>query len=149
MEKILFVLFNFYSFSTSFQFTGVNEAGLEFGGANCSPEGGSIGEFRQDGHNLFRIPFAWEKMQPCIRCELDSGYLSTLKSAVDLVVNSGGIALIDCHNYFRYYEGLISDSDTDAFANLWWRLSQQFLGENIWFVFNFVLFDTETKFKTN
>eukprot|EP01034_Spumella_vulgaris_P023980 gene23980-30266_t len=52
-----------------------------------------------------------------------------------MILASGGIALIDCHNYFRYYEGLISDSDTDAFANLWWRLAQQFDGNNgnIWY----------------
>ncbi len=127
-------LLQFSQRSFGFQFSGVNEAGLEFGGANCAPQSNSIQQFRQGGHNLFRIPFAWEKLQPCIRCELDGGYLQTLKNSVNLVLASGGIALIDCHNYFKYYENLISDSDLDAFANLWWRLAQQFDGQNanIW-----------------
>lgn len=120
----------------AFQFTGINEAGLEFQGSDiyCAPESNSINTFTSQGHNLIRIPFAWEEIQPCFRCELNNHYLSALDNVVNTVVASGGIALIDCHNYFRYYNNLVPYGDTDAFASLWYHLANHYkYNDKVWF----------------
>lgn len=120
----------------AFQYTGVNEAGLEFNGAKtyCAPQTSSIQNFHNQGHNIFRIPFAWEEIQSCIRCPLNIDYLNALDTIVNSIISMGGIALIDCHNYFRYYDTLIDVNDLDSFANLWYQLSNHYTNNNqIWF----------------
>ena len=126
----------FFTCTFALQYTGVNEAGLEFDGAKeyCAPQPDSIKNFKNQGHNVFRIPFLWEEVQTCIRCDLNYEYLNALDKVVDYVLSIGGIALIDCHNYFRYYGHLVDPNDTDSFANLWYRLAGHYKNNNnIWF----------------
>lgn len=120
------------AFGGGLKYSGVNEAGLEFGGVSCSPQASSVSQFASEGHNLFRIPFAWEKLQKCFNCNLDSNYLNLIKQAVSLVTSRGDIALLDLHNYFRYNGNLVTDSS--AFGNVWSRLAQSIgNSSNVWF----------------
>eukprot|EP01031_Cornospumella_fuschlensis_P024427 gene24427-29526_t len=113
------------------QYTGVNEAGMEFSGTTCIPSSASVGQFASEGHNLFRIPFAWEKLQSNFYGSLDYNYLNQLKQAVNTVTSKGGIALIDCHNYFRYRGNLVTDGN--AYADLWKKVASNFNNTNVWY----------------
>eukprot|EP01040_Poterioochromonas_malhamensis_P012963 gene12963-14211_t len=119
------------------QYSGINIAGLDFVGVNyslCTPRRDTAQLFASQGHNVFRIPFKWEKLQPCLRCDLDVNFLSLLDRAVKNVLSTGSIALIDCHNYFRYNDTLLSSIDPGPYTNLWYRLAQHYTNnDRIWF----------------
>lgn len=124
------------AFTRAIQYSGVNEAGLEFRGAgtSCAPQAGSLQQFSSQGHNIFRVPFSWEDLQPCFRCEFNYDFLNGLDNVVNNILSRGDIALIDCHNYFRYNGGLLPEGDTDSYANLWYRLALHYTNnDRIWF----------------
>jgi endoglucanase len=112
-------------------YTGVNQAGMEFGdgGAQCVPTQMSINYFTAMGHNIFRIPFKWEYLQPCAGCPLDAAYLAALDEAVNRVTkaNPSNVAIVDCHNYFKYNGALLTSSQNDL-PNLWSPLAAHYKG---------------------
>jgi endoglucanase len=110
-----------------FTYTGVNEAGMEFGGAACVPTQMSIDYFTAMGHNIFRIPFKWEKLQPSLGGPLDAAYLAALDEAVNRVTNGhpNNVAIVDCHNYFLY-NGVLLTSATNDLPNLWTPLAAHY-----------------------
>jgi endoglucanase len=110
-------------------YSGVNQAGMEFGdgGAACVPTQMSIDYFTGMGHNIFRIPFKWEYLQPCSGCNLDASYLAALDEAVNRVTkaNPNNVAIVDCHNYFRHNGALLTSSQNDL-PNLWYPLAAHY-----------------------
>jgi endoglucanase len=110
-------------------YTGVNQAGMEFGdgGAQCVPTQMSINYFTAMGHNIFRIPFKWEYLQPSLGGPLDATYLAALDEAVNRItkVNPSNVAIVDCHNYFRYNGALLTSSRNDL-ADLWTPLAAHY-----------------------
>ncbi len=131
------------------RYTGVNLAGAEFG---PPPAPGNLGVFGSDytypttaevdyyigkGMNTFRLPFRWERLQPAICGQLDSGEFSRLDSFVTYATSRGAHVAIEPHNFARYYpdpanfqssrQGLIGTSiPYSAFANLWSRLASAY-----------------------
>jgi endoglucanase len=85
---------------------------------------------------LIRIPFLWERIQPTMNGALATAELARLVNAVNQVTVRGGIAILDVHNYARYYGGIVG-SDTvpnSAFADLWTKLTNQFAtNPSVWF----------------
>ncbi|KAI9324183.1 glycoside hydrolase superfamily [Zopfochytrium polystomum] len=77
--------------------------------------------------NLFRVNFAWERLQPTPNGPLDSAYLSTIQTAVKQIKSAGAIALLDVHNYARYNGQLLappsSSSSSSPLADLWRRVA--------------------------
>lgn len=130
--QVIIAIFQHVVNAGSIKYSGINEAGLEFNGINCSPTSNSVNQFLSEGHNLVRIPIAWEKLQHCLSCGLDTTYMNLVSQAVNLVTSKGGIALVDLHNYFRYNGALVTDAS--VFANTW-KLLARSLGssQQIWF----------------
>ncbi len=122
---------------------GVNVSGAEFGANLPGVEGTdytwnneeTYRYFAQQGFDLFRIPFLWERIQPVMNAPLDPGYLAGLQRCVDWAGKYGGVAVLDMHNYGRYH-GTIIDAGEVRTANLcdvWKRLSDVFRDdENIY-----------------
>ncbi|BFZ59378.1 hypothetical protein YB2330_000386 [Saitoella coloradoensis] len=122
---------------------GVNYAGFDFGCSifgNCS--GGFVpppltqpSHFTSEGANLFRIPFGWQYMQPALSTPLNETFFDSYDSRVQAALDASqeAYAIIDVHNYARWY-GLIigqnvtvlgAPTNTD-FANLWGQLAGKY-----------------------
>jgi endoglucanase len=138
---------------------GVSLAGPEFGTqragfSNLSP--GTVDRdytynkestytyFCKQGLKLLRIPVRWERLQPKLGQELDEAQMKLLQTAIGWTRQHGGSAIIDVHNYGRYYlkrpsgvreciideviEGSVRVS-REHFADLWGRLAKAFKDE--------------------
>lgn len=79
----------------------------------------------REGFNTFRIPFAMERMaRNSLTSQLDAGYLANLTHVVNYVTNNGGYAVLDPHNYGRYYGNIITD--VSGFQTFWKNLAAAF-----------------------
>ncbi|KAI7976496.1 hypothetical protein EIK77_003311 [Talaromyces pinophilus] len=77
------------------------------------------------GFNIFRIPFAMERMvQGSIDAALNTAYLTNYSVAVNYITSNGAYAVIDPHNYGRYNGSIITD--TTAFQTFWSNLATAF-----------------------
>ncbi|KAF5327667.1 hypothetical protein D9619_004868 [Psilocybe cf. subviscida] len=125
---------------TKFRFFGVNEAGAEFGdnkipgilGTDYTwPSPSSIDYFVGQGFNAFRIPFKLERLVPLsggLAGSFDQTYLAALKNIVNYITNKGAYALVEPHNYMRYNNNIITN--TNDFAAFWRSLASQFQSNN-------------------
>ncbi|KAJ3209058.1 hypothetical protein HDU82_001485 [Entophlyctis luteolus] len=133
------------------QYLGVDEAGLEFG---ISPSGvtgtvpGTLGtdyfapsatamtNAASKFSNLFRISFAWERVQPTLNGDLNAAYLASIDSAVQTATSLGAVAVLDLHNYAKYQGSEIGAGTVTAanLADVWTKLAQKYMGNNlVWF----------------
>ncbi|KAK4863995.1 hypothetical protein LT330_010205 [Penicillium expansum] len=127
--------------ASSFVWFGANEAGAEFGSGNIPGELGTdyiwpststIQTLRNAGMNIFRIPFAMERLVPgTLTSSADATYLASLKSTVNYITSNGGYAVVDPHNFGRY-----------DFAAFWTTLASEFASNNK------VIFDTNNEFNS-
>ena len=95
------------------KYTGSNEAGLEFGLGTWKPLGkfpGSllvdyfppnntaVAHFRERFANTFRLPVAWERLQPVAFGDLDVNYASVVDGAIQNITSQNAVAILDIHN---------------------------------------------------
>ncbi|KAL2180648.1 endo-1,4-beta-glucanase precursor [Thermothelomyces heterothallicus CBS 202.75] len=129
---------------------GSNESGAEFGEGNYPgiwgkhfifPSTSAIQTLINDGYNIFRIDFSMERLVPNqLTSSFDEGYLRNLTEVVNFVTNAGKYAVLDPHNYGRYYGNIITD--TNAFRTFWTNLAKQFASNSL------VIFDTNNEYNT-
>lgn len=136
---------------------GVNLAGAEFGADNLPGvenrdfvfnSDATFQYFSQQGLNVFRIPFRWERLQPLLGGPLDAAYLAGLRRNAGAARRHGGAVIIEPHNFGRYrinengalreyvidnrYNGEVKVS-RGHFADFWRRVSAEFKDcEDIW-----------------
>ncbi|KAJ3144544.1 hypothetical protein HK101_002652 [Irineochytrium annulatum] len=133
------------------QFAGLNEAGLEFGLGINGPDGGAIPgsqgvnffapnpaamKHAMDSFaNIFRIPFAWERIQPSANGGLNAAYLALVDGAVQTANAQGAVALLDVHNYARYNSQVLGSQIPGSYLNsLWSQLATKYASNpNVWF----------------
>lgn len=70
----------------------------------------------------------------------DAAYLRNLTETVDFITNAGAYAVLDPHNYGRYYGEIITD--TNAFKTFWTNLATKFASNSR------VVFDTNNEYNT-
>lgn len=128
-------------------FTGTNLSGAEFGSVKegvrsvfdkdySYPNEAEVAYFTAKGMNVFRIPFRWERLQPVAKGEFDADEIKRLDRIVSAITKRKAIAILDPHNYARYYGGVIGGPKvTNAdFADLWRRLADTFKNDKkVWF----------------
>lgn len=129
------------------QWFGVDESCAEFG-TNMPGVWGvdftfasttTIGEFISQGFNIFRIPFAMERMaQVSLDGPLDEAYLTNYSVAVNYITEQGAYAVLDAHNYGRYNGNIITD--TAAFQTFWSNMATAFQDNSK------VIFDTNNEY---
>ncbi|EED22610.1 endoglucanase, putative [Talaromyces stipitatus ATCC 10500] len=126
---------------------GVDESCAEFGTAMPGTWGvdytfantATIGEFINQGFNIFRIPFAMERMaRGSVGATLDNAYLTNYSVAVDYITSNGAYAVLDAHNYGRYNGNIITD--TSAFKTFWSNMATAFKNNSK------VIFDTNNEY---
>lgn len=72
-----------------------------------------------DGMNIFRIALMMERLVPnSMTGALDAAYLADLKKIVSYITGKGAYAIIDPHNFARYYGKVITDT---AGFEAWWK----------------------------
>lgn len=117
-------------------FRGVNLAGAEFGTAIPGVEGrdyefptpAEVDYFVGKGMNTFRIAFLWERIQPTANGALASTYASKLDSIVAYATSKGAFAIIEPHNFARYYGSVVGTTTVPngVMADLWKRLATRY-----------------------
>lgn len=111
---------------------GVNLSGAEFGGSSGTygkayiyPSLKDIQTYADQGVDLIRLPFKWERMQPTLGGALDPAELGRLEKFLDNAQTAGVKVILDLHNYGRYDGHPIGDPATTSaqFADFWSKLS--------------------------
>ncbi|KAI5928138.1 glycoside hydrolase family 5 protein [Camillea tinctor] len=133
---------------SGFQFTGVNESGAEFGNLAIPgqlgkdytwPDQAAITTMINQGFNTFRIPIMMERLVPNqLTGAIDQTYASSLDTIVEFITGKGSYAVIDPHNFGRYYDEIITD--VDGFGAWWGRVAERYAGNDN------VIFDTNNEF---
>lgn len=115
---------------------GVNRSGGEFG-AHALP--GVLGTdyiyptnpdefkpFAEAGLTLVRVPFLWERVQSEKNASLRATETERLVAVLDAAAVHKVQVILDLHNYGRYYNVPLTESDTAVFADVWAKLAAQF-----------------------
>ncbi|KAH6890638.1 glycoside hydrolase superfamily [Thelonectria olida] len=134
--------------STSQWWFGVNEAGGEFGegtlpgtwGVNyIFPDTSVIDTLIGQGYNTFRVGFRMERLTTSsLTGSLNEAYLKNLTAVVNHITDGGAWAVLDPHNYGRYFGNIITD--TAAFQTWWKNVATQFKSND------HVIFDTNNEY---
>lgn len=75
--------------------------------------------------NTFRVAFLMERLVPDkLTGGFAAAYLADLKSTVSHITSKGAYAVLDPHNYARYYGNVITD--VDGFKTWWTNVASQF-----------------------
>ncbi|KAI0123201.1 glycoside hydrolase family 5 protein [Xylariales sp. AK1849] len=127
---------------------GINQSVAEFGsgtypgtyGVDFSfPSTDTLATLIGEGYNIFRIAFAMERLVPDeLTGTTDAAYLANLTTVVDFVTNKGAYAILDPHNFGRYYSNIITD--TDGFGSFWTTVATAFASNGN------VIFDTNNEY---
>ncbi|GIC92460.1 uncharacterized protein Aud_008926 [Aspergillus udagawae] len=136
--------------TSAFQWFGSNESGAEFGSGNIPgvlgtdyiwPNTTAIGILRKAGMNIFRVPFLMERLVPNnMTGTPDATYMADLVSTINYITSTGAHAIVDPHNFGRYYGNIITS--TSDFAAFWTTVATQFKDNDL------VIFDTNNEFNT-
>ncbi|KAI4869132.1 glycoside hydrolase family 5 protein [Hypoxylon rubiginosum] len=132
----------------AFQFTGVSESGAEFGNLALPgqlgkdytwPDHNAISTLIQKGFNTFRIPIMMERFIPTkLTGTVNETYAAGLDDIVTFITGQGAYAVIDPHNFGRYYSNIITDV---AGFGAWWTVVAKRYATN-----EKVIFDTNNEF---
>ncbi|KAI0181997.1 glycoside hydrolase family 5 protein [Hypoxylon sp. FL1284] len=132
----------------AFQFTGVSESGAEFGNTALPgqldkdytwPDQSAISTLIQKGFNTFRVPIMMERFIPeKLTGTVNETYAAGLDDAVSFITGQGAYAIVDPHNFGRYYDEIITD--VSGFG-AWWTVAAKRYASN-----EKVIFDTNNEF---
>ncbi|KAK4167116.1 glycoside hydrolase [Cladorrhinum sp. PSN259] len=133
-----------------FKWFGVNEAGAEFGqdtypgiwGKHFTfPDNSAIQTLINQGYNTFRVGFAMERLsQNGLTSSFDSAYVQNLTQSINYITNAGAYAVLDPHNFGRYFGNIITD--VNAFGTWWTNVAKLFAHNSR------VIFDTNNEYNT-
>ncbi|WYZ39864.1 hypothetical protein EsH8_IV_000205 [Colletotrichum jinshuiense] len=136
--------------SGKFKWFGTNQSGAEFGESNFPgtlgkdytfPDTDKITTLLNDGYSTFRVQFRMERLTPdSLTGKFNADYLSGLTKVIEHITSAGGNAVLDPHNYGRYFGNVITD--TAAFKTFFTNLATQFKSNDK------VIFDTNNEYNS-
>jgi Endoglucanase len=89
--------------------------------------------------NTFRVAFSMERLVPnTLTSAFDQGYLKNLTETVNYITNNGAWAVLDPHNFGRYYDNIITD--VTAFKTFWYNVAKVYANNPR------VIFDTNNEY---
>ncbi|KAJ4297403.1 Endoglucanase 3 [Collariella sp. IMI 366227] len=131
-----------------FKWFGINQSVAEFGQGEYPgvwgkhftfPSTDSMRTLINDGYNSFRVAFSAERLAPNqLTAPLDPAYLKNLTETVNFITNAGAWAIIEPHNFGRYYGNIITDKA--AFGTFWTNVAKQYASNPR------VVFDTNNEY---
>ncbi|KAF4630304.1 hypothetical protein G7Y89_g7831 [Cudoniella acicularis] len=118
-----------------FQWFGVNESGAEFGNTALPgrldkdytwPPTATIDTLVGKGLNAFRVPIMMERIIPTSMTSttLNATYESGMTTYINYITSKGAYAILDPHNFARYYGKIIDDYS--GFEAFWKTLATVF-----------------------
>ena len=93
-----------------------------------------------EGFNTFRIPFAMERMTGTSMGVISEDYFNKYAAVVKFITGKGQYAILDPHNYGRYYGNVITN--TADFKKFWAVFAARFKDND------HVIFDTNNEYNT-
>lgn len=115
--------------------TGVNLAGAEFNTKKLPgtifkdytyPNSKEMAYIANQGANIIRLPFRWERLQPSLNGGFDAAELKRIQNTVTQAQANDLCVLLDVHNYAKYYSDAITAPEMqEAFVQFWVKLAQQ------------------------
>lgn len=88
---------------------------------------------------MFRLNLLMERLTPnSLTGSFDSGYLANLTKQVDYITSKGAYAMIQPHNYGRFYGNIITD--TNGFKTWWQNVAAKYKNNDR------VVFDTNNEY---
>lgn len=138
MLKLTMAVLVAFAAGSPLNYTGVSLSCAEFGSKIPGlynkdytwPTQAEVTYFTGLGMNILRVPFMWERLQSKAMGGFDAAYLGNLTTVVDWITKAGAAALIDPHNYARYYGKVVGEAGSgvteQALADLWKRLADVF-----------------------
>ncbi|KAK3393416.1 glycoside hydrolase family 5 protein [Podospora didyma] len=134
--------------SGKLKWLGVNQSGAEFGndvfpgtwGKHFTfPDNAAMQTLIGQGYNMFRVAFSMERLTPnTLTGAFDAAYLKNLTATVNYITNAGAYAILDPHNFGRFYGNVITD--TAAFQTWWTNVAKQYASNSK------VIFDTNNEY---
>ncbi|KAI1132188.1 glycoside hydrolase family 5 protein [Nemania abortiva] len=131
-----------------FKWLGINLSVAEFGqgvypgvwGTNFYfPDDTAMSTLISQGYNIFRVAFAMERLVPTTLTSAgEPNYLKNLTATVNYITSNGGYAILDPHNFGRYYGNIITD--TAGFGSFWKTVATAFKSNDK------VIFDTNNEY---
>ncbi|TRX97491.1 hypothetical protein FHL15_001769 [Xylaria flabelliformis] len=131
-----------------FKWLGINLSVAEFGQGTYPgtwgkefyfPDNAAISTLLEQGYNLFRVAFSMERLVPDeLTTTAASDYLKNLTATVDYITSNGAYAILDPHNFGRYYGNVITD--VDGFSSFWTTVATAFKANEK------VIFDTNNEY---
>lgn len=128
------------------RYTGVNISGLEWGPFGSigthgveyiSHDQSHFDYWNDQGANIVRFAFSWERIQNQANGPLNEEYLGYLRMAADGAAANGQILILDMHNYATYFNNTFADDNgalKKAYGDVWARLANEFKDDpNVWF----------------
>jgi len=114
-----------------FTYFGVNESGAEFGNTALPgqlgkdytfPPDSTIDTLTAKGINIFRVPIMMERIIPTsMTGTTNATYETPLVSYINYITGKGAYAIVDPHNFGRYYGNVITDYS--GFQTFWTTLA--------------------------
>ncbi|KAI0154797.1 glycoside hydrolase superfamily [Xylariaceae sp. FL1272] len=136
--------------TTGWKWLGASLSGAEFGGSTLPgtdgttytfPDSAAITTLLGQGYNIFRVPFMMERLVPNeLTGAVDATYMSKLTTTVNQITSGGAYAVLDPHNYGRYYNNIITDT---AGFQAWWKTVATAFASN-----SKVIFDTNNEYNS-
>ncbi|KAI0542082.1 glycoside hydrolase family 5 protein [Xylaria digitata] len=127
---------------------GINLSVAEFGSGEYPgiwgkhfyfPDESSITTLFEQGYNIFRVAFSMERLvADKLTNDIAADYLKNLTATVDYITAKGAYAILDPHNFGRYYGNVITD--TAGFGSFWTKLATAFKSNDK------VIFDTNNEY---
>ncbi|KAK3335831.1 putative cellulase precursor [Cercophora scortea] len=134
--------------SGKLKWLGVNQSGAEFGDGIFPgrwgtefifPDSAAIKTLVAQGYNIFRVAFSMERLIPTTLTSAPSAaYLQNLTNSVNAITDLGAYAILDPHNFGRYYGNIITD--TAGFQTWWTTVAKPFASNSK------VIFDTNNEY---
>lgn len=92
------------------------------------PNRRDLKHFLDSGFTAFRLPFRWERLQRNLGWELEARELGLIDDTVTYITDSGAYAILDPHNYARYFGKDIGSAQVpvSAFATFWAKLADHY-----------------------
>jgi endoglucanase len=119
-------------------FIPVNMAGYDFSvytdgsvsGTGVEPPTAQFSHFAGQGVNVFRIPFAWQFMQPTVGGAISESFFARYDKTVQLALSQSTkpYVIIDLHNYARWNGAVVGQGGptNEQFANIWSQLAAKY-----------------------
>ncbi|POW22232.1 hypothetical protein PSHT_01486 [Puccinia striiformis] len=121
-------------------FSKINLAGFDFGAQTngqytsntnpaMPPPDSQIPHFLAQNVNFFRVPVAWEFLQPEMNGKLNDANLKTYQTFIEKITTGGAYVAIDLHSFARYKGQIVGESSStpaSALVSLWSQLGAVF-----------------------